>query len=178
MPEMDPILGKQTGRGMVQCHSAHVTNSFSKCQCATYFISMLHSIHSTPLLYSAHFNAQFSNTVGHVTPPPRITRSISSGYALRPQDTHTVMTRMMGMFFSLPLRNTVFEVPFFSFSFRSFRSLCPAIALVADTYLTSPYWRSTWKLCRQSPTPFPPATPATRTASPAGSCAPTTPIFT
>ena len=154
------------------------TVSFSARQYATHFIPFFNSFHFTHQLHSAHFNAQFSNTVGHVTPPPRITRSISSGYALRPQDTRTVMTRMMGMFFSLPLRNTVFEVPFFSFSFRSFRSLCPAIALVADTYLTSPYWRSTWKLCRHSPIPFPPATPATRTASPAGSCAPTIPIFT
>lgn len=154
------------------------TVSFSICHELTQCISFFNSFHFTPQLHSAHFNAQFSNTVGHVTPPPRITRSISSGYTSRPQDTRTVMTRMMGMFFSLPLRNTVFEVPFFSLSFRSFLSLCPAIALVADTYLTSPYWRSTWKLCRHSPTPFPPATPATRTASPAGSCAPTTPIFT
>lgn len=174
MPEMGPILGKQTGRGMVQCHSARVNTQLISFHSSTHFTSL----HSTPLHYSAHFNAQFSNTVGHVTPPPRITRSISSGYTSRPQDTRTVMTRMMGMFFSLPLRNTVFEVPFFSLSFRSFLSLCPTIAFVADTYLTSPYWRSTWKLCRHSPTPFPPATPATRTASPAGSCAPTTPIFT
>lgn len=47
---------------------------------------------------------------------------------------------MIGVFFSLPLRNTVLAVPFFAFSFLP---LFPAMALPIPTYRTSPYCSST-----------------------------------
>ena len=42
---MGPILGKQTGRGMVQCHSARVNMQLISFHSSTHFTSL----HSTPL---------------------------------------------------------------------------------------------------------------------------------
>ena len=75
---------------------------------------------------------------------------------------------MIGVFFSLPLRNTVLTVPFFAFSFLP---LFPTTVLLNDTYRTKPYCSSTWKLYPQHLHTRPPATRGTQTAPSAGSCA-------
>ena len=102
---------------------------------------------STQMIYSLHFNAQFSSTVGQFSFSSRMTLSISSGYLSTEADVDTGISRITGAFFSLPLLNTVFAVPFFVFSFRT----PPAIRDVFPAYFTSPNWSSTWKLYIRSP---------------------------
>ena len=94
--------------------------------------------------HSVQRKAQFSSTVGHEMSPSLIIRSISSGYPSFAIITNTDNNRITGVFFSFPLRNTVFDVVFFVFSFRA---LFPTTnEVLEDTYLSKLNRSSSWKL--------------------------------
>ena len=96
------------------------------------------------IVYSVQRKAQFSSTVGHEISPSLIIRSISSGYQLFLRIDFTDNNRITGVFFSFPLRNTVFDVVFFVFSFRA---LFPTTKeVLEDTYLSKLNRSSSWKL--------------------------------